>query len=86
MIEPELKEKILKLSEADMYSLGYVKLTKFLNVVANFYTMVQSWSESIVEEANKSKNPNIIVFAKMALSSLRTKVAEWMKNDHAKFS
>lgn len=86
MIDPELKEKIKALSEQDMYSLGYVKLTKFLNVVANFYTLVQSWSASIVEEANATKNPNILVFAKMTLSSLREKIAEWMKNDHAKFS
>lgn len=86
MIDPELKEKISKLSEPEMYSLGYVKLTKFLNVVANFYLMIQNWSVGVVEEANKSKNPNVIVFAKMTLSSLREKVADWMKNDHAKFS
>lgn len=86
MIDPELKEKIQQLSEPDMYSLGYVKLTKFLNVVANFYILIQNWSSELVEEANKSKNPNIIVFTKMSLSSLRTKVAEWMKKDNAKFS
>jgi len=86
MIDPELKEKIQQLSEQEMYSLGYVKLTKFLNVVANFYTLIQTWSASVVQEANDSKNPNIIVFAKMTLSSLRLKIAEWMRNDHAKFS
>ena len=86
MIDPELKLKIKNLSEQDMYSLGYVKLSKFLNMTANFYTLIQSWSESIVQEANDSKNPNVIVFAKKSLSSLRLKIAEWMKNDHAKFS
>ena len=86
MIDPELREKIKNLSEQEMYSLGYVKLTKFLNVVANFYSLVQTWSEGIVQEANNSKNPNVIVFAKITLTSLRVKIAEWMRNDHAKFS
>ncbi len=83
MVDPEIAEKIKNLSDKEMFELGYMRFTSFVETAANLYKVIYDWSNEVVKNAEASKNSIVIVFTKKSLSTLQDKIATWKKNIHA---
>lgn len=89
MDKQEAKKILDALSSQELVDLGYVKLDKYNEVTANFVntfsdliTILTSWASNVNVEAQKSRNSNVIIFAKHHLANLKDLVGQKMAQLH----
>jgi hypothetical protein len=86
MTGEELKKELDALSQKELVELGYTRVEVFNRVVEEFSSsfralssVLVSWSDTVVKEAEISKNVNILVFVKAHLGNLRQLLSKQIK-------
>jgi len=79
----ELKAKLDLLSPQELKDIGYVKLETYISVTktftdafSDFTDIITKWSINVAVQADRSKNANILVFAKVHLGNLKDAVSQ----------